>query len=30
VSHGCIRIATRDITWVAQRIGAGVPLTVRR
>ena len=30
VSHGCIRIATRDITWLAQRIGAGVPLTVRR
>jgi lipoprotein-anchoring transpeptidase ErfK/SrfK len=30
VSHGCIRLGTRDITWLAQRIGAGVPLTIRR
>jgi lipoprotein-anchoring transpeptidase ErfK/SrfK len=30
VSHGCIRLSTRAITWLARRIGAGVPLTVRR
>lgn len=30
VSHGCIRVGTRDITWLARRIGAGVPLIVRR
>jgi lipoprotein-anchoring transpeptidase ErfK/SrfK len=29
-SHGCIRLDTRAITWLAQRIGAGVPLTVGR
>jgi lipoprotein-anchoring transpeptidase ErfK/SrfK len=28
VSHGCIRLSTRSITWLAQRIGSGVPLTV--
>jgi lipoprotein-anchoring transpeptidase ErfK/SrfK len=28
VSHGCIRLSTRAITWLARRIGAGVPLTV--
>jgi lipoprotein-anchoring transpeptidase ErfK/SrfK len=27
-SHGCIRVSTRAITWLARRIGAGVPLTV--
>jgi lipoprotein-anchoring transpeptidase ErfK/SrfK len=27
-SHGCIRLSTRAITWLATRIGAGVPLTV--
>jgi len=27
-SHGCIRLATSDITWLATRIGAGVPLTI--
>jgi lipoprotein-anchoring transpeptidase ErfK/SrfK len=30
VSHGCIRLSTRAITWLARRIGAGVPLTVTR
>lgn len=30
VSHGCIRLGTRAITWLARRIGAGVPLTIRR
>jgi lipoprotein-anchoring transpeptidase ErfK/SrfK len=29
-SHGCVRLRTADITWLAQRIGAGVPLTVTR
>jgi lipoprotein-anchoring transpeptidase ErfK/SrfK len=27
-SHGCIRLATADITWLAMRIGAGVPLSI--
>jgi lipoprotein-anchoring transpeptidase ErfK/SrfK len=27
-SHGCIRLSTSSITWLARRIGAGVPLTV--
>ena len=27
-SHGCIRLNTSSITWLARRIGAGVPLTV--
>ena len=30
VSHGCIRLSTSAITWLAQRIGSGVPLTIRR
>lgn len=29
-SHGCIRLGTRAITWLARRIGGGVPLTIRR
>ena len=29
-SHGCIRLGTRAITWLARRIGAGVPLTIAR
>jgi hypothetical protein len=28
VSHGCIRLSTRAITWLAGRIGSGVPLTI--
>ncbi|MDX6626863.1 MAG: hypothetical protein QOF33_4044 [Thermomicrobiales bacterium] len=30
VSHGCIRLRTSAITWLARRIGAGVPLTIER
>ncbi|HWH96048.1 MAG TPA: L,D-transpeptidase [Baekduia sp.] len=30
VSHGCIRLGTRAISWLAARIGAGVPLRVTR
>ena len=29
-SHGCIRLSTRAITWLARRIGAGTPLTIKR
>ncbi len=29
-SHGCIRLAPSAITWIARRIGAGVPVTVER
>jgi lipoprotein-anchoring transpeptidase ErfK/SrfK len=29
-SHGCIRLDTAAITWLARHIGAGVPLTIRR
>lgn len=29
-SHGCIRVATRDISWLAARIGPGVPVTIVR
>jgi len=28
VSHGCVRLSTRAISWLAARIGGGVPLTV--
>jgi lipoprotein-anchoring transpeptidase ErfK/SrfK len=27
-SHGCIRLSSGAITWLAQRLGAGVPVTV--
>jgi hypothetical protein len=27
-SHGCIRLGTQAVTWLAQRIGAGVPLFI--
>lgn len=27
-SHGCIRLDTPDITWLAMHIGAGVPLSI--
>jgi type VI secretion system secreted protein VgrG len=30
VSHGCIRLGPRDISWLARRIGAGVPVIIRR
>ncbi len=29
-SHGCVRLSTKAITWLARRIGAGTPLTIRR
>jgi lipoprotein-anchoring transpeptidase ErfK/SrfK len=29
-SHGCIRLSRTAITWIAQRIGGGVPVTVTR
>jgi lipoprotein-anchoring transpeptidase ErfK/SrfK len=28
VSHGCVRLGTRAIAWLASRIGAGVPVTI--
>lgn len=27
-SHGCVRLGTTSIDWLAQRIGAGVPVTI--
>jgi lipoprotein-anchoring transpeptidase ErfK/SrfK len=30
VSHGCIRLSPNAITWLAHRIGGGIPLTIRR
>ena len=29
-SHGCIRLSTRAITWLARHVGAGTPLTIKR
>jgi len=29
-SHGCIRLSTHAITWLAQRVGSGIPLTITR
>lgn len=29
VSHGCIRLTTQAISWLAQYVTAGVPLTIR-
>jgi len=29
VSHGCVRLSTSAITWLARRIGSGIPLTIR-
>jgi L,D-transpeptidase catalytic domain len=28
-SHGCVRLGTAEITWLAHRIGSGVPITIR-
>ncbi|WP_445149608.1 L,D-transpeptidase [Baekduia sp. Peel2402] len=28
VSHGCVRLSTKAITWLARRVGAGVPLRI--
>jgi lipoprotein-anchoring transpeptidase ErfK/SrfK len=30
VSHGCIRLNTRSISWLAARMGPGVPVTIAR
>ncbi len=30
VSHGCVRLGNRAIAWLASRIGAGVPVEIRR
>jgi lipoprotein-anchoring transpeptidase ErfK/SrfK len=27
-SHGCVRLSTANITWLADRIGPGVPVTI--
>ena len=27
-SHGCMRLATASIDWLAERIGPGVPVTI--
>ena len=29
VSHGCIRLDTASISWLGERIGPGVPVTIR-
>jgi lipoprotein-anchoring transpeptidase ErfK/SrfK len=29
-SHGCIRLSTDSIVWLARRIGGGIPLTIRQ
>jgi lipoprotein-anchoring transpeptidase ErfK/SrfK len=29
-SHGCIRLSPHAITWLAHRIGGGIPLTIRQ
>ncbi len=28
-SHGCVRLDTESISWLGERIGPGVPVTVR-
>jgi hypothetical protein len=28
ISHGCVRLGDHDITWLADRIGPGVPVTI--
>ena len=30
VSHGCVRLDTRAMTWLIRRIGPGVPVTITR
>jgi lipoprotein-anchoring transpeptidase ErfK/SrfK len=30
VSHGCVRLSTRSISWLARRVGPGVPVTITR
>lgn len=29
-SHGCVRLDTKAISWLAARIGPGVPVTITR
>ncbi len=29
VSHGCVRVSSADVTWLATTIDAGVPVTIR-
>ena len=29
-SHGCIRVANADVTWLAHRVPAGTPVSIRR
>jgi lipoprotein-anchoring transpeptidase ErfK/SrfK len=29
-SHGCVRLSTANITWLAQHIGPGTPVTITR
>ncbi|MDQ6749174.1 MAG: L,D-transpeptidase [Actinomycetota bacterium] len=29
-SHGCVRLSPRAVTWLSERIGGGVPLTITR
>lgn len=29
-SHGCVRLATASIAWLAQRIGPGVPVRIEQ
>ena len=29
VSHGCVRLDTASVTWLGERIGPGVPVTIR-
>ncbi len=28
-SHGCVRLSSRAITWLARRVGRGVPVTIK-
>jgi len=30
ISHGCVRLANRQIAWLAARIAPGVPVTIER
>ncbi len=28
LSHGCVRMSSADVTWLATTIGAGVPVSI--
>ena len=30
ISHGCVRVANRSVSWLAARIGPGVPVSITR